>query len=123
MIAKSVVTLDVKPWEAETGMQMRISFLYLMKNIILIFIDLAKMEELVRGVSMDGLEWKACKLFYFFFLIINLAKLVAIGYGVRKLQIMAHIEDEKVSVDDIQEKIAEFEEYVQSTDVVNFSKL
>lgn len=36
---------------------------------------------------------------------------------------MAHVEDEKVSVDDIQEKIAEFEEYVQSTDVVTFVKL
>jgi len=31
--------------------------------------------------------------------------------------------DEKVSVDDIQEKIQEFEEYVQSSDIVQFFKL
>lgn len=51
------------------------------------------------------------------------AKLAEIGYGIKKLQISCHIEDEKVSVDDIQEKIQELEDYVQSTDIVSFSKL
>jgi len=89
-VLKSAVVLDVKPWEAETDMQ--------------------KLEELVRTVAMEGLEWKA-------------SKLVEIGYGIRKLQISCHIVDEIVSMDDIQEQIQAFEEFVQSTDVVNFTKL
>jgi len=87
---KSAIVLDVKPWDDTT--------------------DLAKMEEAVRSVAMEGLEWKA-------------SKLVPIGYGIRKLQISCHVEDEKVSVDDIQDKIQEFEDLVQSTDVVQFTKL
>lgn len=59
---------------------------------------------------MEGLEWKA-------------SKLVPIGYGIKKLQISCHIVDELVSVDDIQEQIQAFEDYVQSTDVVTFTKL
>jgi len=77
-VLKSAVVIDVKPWEAET--------------------DMKKVEELVRTVAMEGLEWKA-------------SKLVEIGYGIRKLQISCHIIDELVSVDDIQEQIQAFEEY------------
>ncbi len=54
---------------------------------------------------------------------ISIASLKAIGYGIKKLVISAHIEDDKVSVDDIQEKIQEFEEFVQSTDIASFTKL
>jgi len=90
-LAKSAVNLDVKPWEDTT--------------------DMVKMEEGVRAITMEGLEWKA-------------SKLVPIGYGIKKLVISAHIVDDLVSVDDIQEKIAnELEEYVQSTDVSSFTKL
>jgi len=87
---RSAVVIDVKPWEDTT--------------------DLVEMEQLVRGIEMVGLEWKA-------------AKLVAIGYGIKKLSISCHIEDDKVSVDDIQERIQAFEDHVQSTDVVTFTKL
>lgn len=60
---------------------------------------------------MEGLEWKA-------------AKLVDIGYGIKKLQISCHIVDTLVSVDDIQERIQEdLADLVQSTDVVTFTKL
>jgi elongation factor 1-beta len=90
IIAKSAVVLDVKPWEDTTDMKL--------------------MEELVRKIAMDGLEWKA-------------SKLGAIGYGIKKLQISCHIEDDKVSVDDIQEQIQALEDLVQSTDVVTFTKL
>ncbi|KAJ7938460.1 elongation factor 1 beta/delta chain [Mycena leptocephala] len=54
----------------------------------------------VRSIEQDGLLWGS-------------SKLVAIGYGIRKLQ----AKDEKVSLDELQEKIAEFEDYVQSSDV------
>ncbi|VDL83997.1 unnamed protein product, partial [Nippostrongylus brasiliensis] len=47
-IAKSSVILDVKPWDDET--------------------DLKEMENLVRGIEMDGLVWGG-------------AKLIPIGYG------------------------------------------
>jgi elongation factor 1-beta len=51
------------------------------------------------------------------------AQLVAVGYGIKKLAISAHIVDDLVSVDDIQEAIQQIEEYVQSTDIASFSKL
>ena len=68
------------------------------------------MEKSVREIVMEGLEWKA-------------SKFVEIGYGIKKLQISCHVVDELVSVDDIQEKIAEYEDLVQSTDIVTFTKL
>ncbi|KAF8154210.1 elongation factor 1 beta/delta chain [Crassisporium funariophilum] len=89
-IAKSVVTMDVKPWDDET--------------------DMAALEAAVRSIEQDGLLWGA-------------SKLVAIGYGIKKLQITLVVEDEKVSTDELQEKIAEFEDYVQSTDIAAMQKL
>lgn len=64
------------------------------------------LEAAVRGIEKDGLTWGA-------------SKLVPVGYGVKKLQINFVVEDEKVSVDDLQNEITEFEDYVQSTDVVS----
>lgn len=68
------------------------------------------LEENVRAIEQDGLVWGG-------------SKLVPVGYGVRKLQINLVVEDEKVSVDDLQEKIAELEDYVQSSDVIAMQKL
>ncbi|KAF8125638.1 hypothetical protein EV363DRAFT_1175811 [Boletus edulis] len=83
-IAKSVVTLEVKPWDDETDMQ--------------------ALEDSVRSIDMEGLVWGA-------------SKLVAIGYGIKKLQITLVVVDDLISLDDLQEKIAEFEDHVQSTDI------
>ena len=52
-----------------------------------------------------------------------IAKLVPVGYGINKLQLMCVVEDEKVSVDELQEQIEEFEDYVQSTDIAAMSKI
>jgi len=99
--------MDVKPWDDET--------------------DMKALEESVRSLEQDGLVWGA-------------SKLVPIGYGIKKLQItlvvgMSHLlalfpgtnpsstEDEKVSLDELQEKIAEFEDYVQSSDIAAMQKL
>jgi len=41
-----------------------------------------------------------------------LAKLVPVGFGIKKLQIMCVVEDEKVSVEELQEKIEAFEDFV-----------
>lgn len=51
------------------------------------------------------------------------AKLVPIGYGIKKLQVMCVVEDEKVSIDELCEQIQEFEDYVQSCDVASMSKI
>ncbi|EFP06259.1 hypothetical protein CRE_06749 [Caenorhabditis remanei] len=73
--------------------------------------DLAEMEKLVRSIEMDGLVWGG-------------AKLIAIGYGIKKLQIITVIEDLKVSVDDLIERITgDFEDHVQSVDIVAFNKI
>jgi hypothetical protein len=40
------------------------------------------------------------------------AKLVDLAYGIKKLQIMCTVEDEKVSVEDLREEIEAFEDLV-----------
>ncbi|KAK4229211.1 translation elongation factor 1 beta [Podospora fimiseda] len=88
--AKSVVTLDVKPWDDETNME--------------------ELEAAVRGIEKDGLVWGA-------------SKLVPVGFGIRKLQINLVVEDEKISLDELQEQIQDFDDWVQSSDIVAMQKL
>jgi elongation factor 1-beta len=47
------------------------------------------------------------------------SKLVAVGYGIKKLQINLVVEDDKVSLDELQQRIEGDEDHVQSTDVVS----
>ncbi|KAA8625155.1 Elongation factor 1-beta [Pyrenophora tritici-repentis] len=71
------------------------------------------MEELkanVLAIEKDGLVWGG-------------SKLVAVGFGIKKLQLNVVIEDDKVSLDDLQAQIEEDEDHVQSTDVVAMQKL
>lgn len=54
------------------------------------------------------------------------AKLVAVGYGIKKLQIMLTIVDDLVSVDTLIEECLTTEprnEYIQSCDIVAFNKI
>lgn len=69
-----------------------------------------ELEAAVRGIEMDGLVWGA-------------SKLVAVGFGIKKLQINLVVEDDKVSLDELQAKIEEAEDHVQSTDVAAMQKL
>lgn len=62
--------------------------------------DMKALEEGVLQIQMDGLVWGA-------------RKLVAVGYGIKKLQISCVVEDDKVGVDDLSDKITELEDYVQ----------
>ncbi|XP_012534128.1 elongation factor 1-beta' [Monomorium pharaonis] len=73
-------------------------------------IDMQQVETAVRSIEMDGLLWGG-------------SKLVPVGYGMSKLQIMCVIEDEKVSVDLLIEQIQDFEELVQSVDIASFNKI
>ncbi|KAF3000151.1 Translation elongation factor 1 beta [Curvularia kusanoi] len=88
--AKSIVTLDVKPWDDETNMD--------------------ELKANVLSIEKDGLVWGA-------------SKLVAVGFGIKKLQINLVVEDDKVSLDELQQQIEEFEDHVQSTDIVAMQKL
>ncbi|XP_062115967.1 elongation factor 1-delta 1-like [Humulus lupulus] len=75
--------------------------------------DMKKLEEAVRSVHLDGLLWGA-------------SKLVAVGYGIKKLQIMLTIVDDLVSVDTLIEErltVEPINEYVQSCDIVAFNKI
>ena len=45
------------------------------------------------------------------------------SYGIKKLQITCVIEDDKVMMDDLEEQITGFEDYVQSMDIVAFNKI
>jgi elongation factor 1-beta len=92
--------------------------------------DLAAMEKAVREIEMEGLTWGACTwcrdetaLGDFVFLTCVAAKHVPVAFKLNKLQIMCTVVDDLVSVEDLQDKIQEFEDYVQSTDVVAFNKL
>merc|ERR1739845_307677 len=72
--------------------------------------DMDAMKEACKSIEMDGLVWGA-------------TKLVPVGYGINKLQIMCTVEDEKVSIDELSEKICEFEDFVQSVDIAAMSKI
>jgi len=72
--------------------------------------DMKEMERLVRSVQTDGLLWGA-------------SKLIPVGYGIKKLQIMCVVEDDKVGTDYLEEEITQFDEYVQSVDVAAFNKI
>lgn len=75
--------------------------------------DMKKLEEAVKSIKMEGLLWGA-------------SKLVPVGYGIKKLQIMMTIVDDLVSVDDLVEDYLTAEpanEYIQSCDIVAFNKI
>jgi len=72
--------------------------------------DMAELEKVVRTIEMEGLLW-------------GVSKLVPVGYGIKKLQINTVIVDDLVSVDELQEKIEAFEDFVQSVDIAAFNKI
>ncbi|KAK7193487.1 uncharacterized protein CC84DRAFT_1136283 [Paraphaeosphaeria sporulosa] len=88
--AKSIVTMDVKPWDDET--------------------NLDELKANVLAIEKDGLVWGA-------------SQFVAVGFGIKKLQINLVVEDEKVSLDELQQQIEEDEDHVQSTDIIAMQKL
>jgi len=72
--------------------------------------DLGAMETKVRKIETDGLLW-------------GKAERKPVAFGVFKLVISAVVEDLKVSVDWMEEKITDLEDYVQSVDVAAFQKI
>merc|ERR1712226_368978 len=72
--------------------------------------DMNEMLKCAKSITKEGLVWGA-------------SKLVPVGYGIKKLQLMCVVEDEKVSIDELCEQIQEFEDFVQSVDISSMSKI
>merc|ERR1719223_1321876 len=72
--------------------------------------DMDEMKKACTSIEMDGLLWGA-------------SKLVPVGYGINKLQLMCVVEDDKVSIEELSEKMTEFEDFVQSVDVAAMNKI
>jgi elongation factor 1-beta len=72
--------------------------------------DMQEVTRMVKGIVMPGLVWST-------------ANLVPLAYGIKKLVIKCVIEDDLVSVDDLQEIIQGFEDHVQSADILSFNKI
>ena len=104
--AKSIVTMDVKPWG------MCDHYMYGLPTNLQLDDEtsMKELEEHVRSIQKDGLVWGA-------------SKLVPVGFGIKKLQINLVVEDDKVSLDELQQQIEEFEDHVQSTDIVSRIRL
>ena len=71
--------------------------------------DLAK--KIFSEITQEGLFWK------------TEYKKEPVAFGIFKLIIGFSCEDEKVSVDDIVEKIEAFDEFVQSVEIASFNKI
>lgn len=72
--------------------------------------DLDEMLANVKAIEMDGLIWGG-------------HQFINVGFGIKKLQINCVVEDDKVSMDDLQGAIEEDEDHVQSTDVAAMQKV
>jgi len=92
VIAKSMITLDVKPFDDETDLD-------------------ALAAKIKSEIVMDGLVWGAKH------------EKKPLAFGIFKLVVTAVVEDDKVSTDDLTEKIEEYEDEVQSVDIAAFNKL
>merc|ERR1712038_1779900 len=90
--AKSLITLDVKPFDDETDLD-------------------ALAAKIKSEIAMDGLVWG------------QKHEKKPLAFGIFKLVITAVVEDEKVSTDDLTEKIEEYDDEVQSVDIAAFNKL
>ncbi|KAG5491528.1 hypothetical protein JIQ42_01431 [Leishmania sp. Namibia] len=73
-------------------------------------VDLKALAQKLHAIQRDGLIWGD-------------HKLVPVAFGVKKLQQLVVIEDDKVSGDDLEEMIMGFEDEVQSMDIVAWNKI
>ena len=71
--------------------------------------DLA--QKIIKEITQEGLFWK------------TEYKKEPVAFGIFKLIIGFSLEDEKVSVDDIVEKIEAFDDHVQSVEIAAFNKI
>jgi len=72
--------------------------------------DLEGVMTKLRAIERDGLLWGA-------------HRLTEIAYGIKKLTVMIVIEDEKISGDDLEDMVMQFEDEVQSMDIQSWVKV
>jgi len=72
--------------------------------------DLSELEVEIRKIETEGLLW-------------GKAERKPVAFGIFKLTISAVVEDDKVSVDWMEEQITALEDYVQSVDIAAFNKI
>jgi len=68
-------------------------------------------KKIMENITMDGLQWR------------TEYKKVPVAFGMNMLQMGCTIEDDKVSTDDLFEKIQAWEDEVQSVDIESFQKV
>ena len=73
--------------------------------------DIDAMAAAILAIKMDGLYWK------------TEYKKIPLVFGLFKIVIGMTVEDDKVSVDDVQEKIEALEDMVQSVEIAAFNKI
>jgi elongation factor 1-beta len=73
--------------------------------------DMKKLEDSLRAIIMDGLVWG------------SEFKVVDVAYGIQKLVVPCVIEDEKIGLEDLEERVLALEDQVQSIDLLNMSKV
>ncbi|KAH9582033.1 Translation elongation factor EF1B [Trypanosoma melophagium] len=73
-------------------------------------VDLEALAQKLHAEKRDGLLWGD-------------HKLVPVAFGLKKLQQLIVIEDDKISGDDLEELIMSFENEVQSMDIVAWNKI
>jgi elongation factor 1-beta len=73
---------------------------------------LETLAKKIKGeIAMDGLVWA------------KEHKLIPLAFGIKKLQVTAIVEDDKVSTEDLTDEIEAYEDEVQSTDIAAFNKV
>ena len=68
------------------------------------------LENAVRATTLDGLKW-------------GNSQLIHLAYGLKKLSIICTVEDDKVSIQDVIQKLGKYEQYIKSVDIAAFNKL
>lgn len=72
-------------------------------------VDLADLERRIKDIHLDSLIWGECAV-------------EEVGFGIRKIRVACEIEDEKCNTDDIESRIADMEDFVQSVQITAFQK-
>jgi glutathione S-transferase/translation elongation factor EF-1beta len=106
--AKAKATAAAKPKKVVIAMSIVMLEVKPMDDLVNLD-DLAK--KLIAEITMDGLYWKTDY------------KKEPVAFGIFKLIVGFSLEDDKVSVDDIVEKIEAYEELVQSVEIAVFNKI
>lgn len=73
--------------------------------------DMKDIENKIRSIEVDGLLWG------------QEFKVVDVAFGIQKLIVQAILEDEKITTDDLEEKMNAWPETISSVDLVNVNKV